>query len=372
MEKKLTTLPKPITLVTRLGQKSSQTLLEFLAKRFAYHTEGEWAARIAEGKIKVNGLAPSENQPLRAGDEVAYTTTTWEEPRVNPHYRPVYEDGQLLVVSKPAPLPVHAIGAYFQNTLMFLLRRDRPEARDFHLVHRLDSETSGLLVLVKDKKYLKTLQDQWGAKGLTVKPPPLAGEGRVRGVIKTYLAIVFGSFPPGQTTVDAPIGPKKGSEIRMKLAVVKNEKKSTTRPVASQVEPLAVNQEGFSPSPLRGEGGVRVEDKHCITEFELLETKRDFSLVQARPLTGRTHQIRVHLEHLGFPIVGDKLYSGNDQTFLHFYENDWDDWLKERVLLPRAALHAYRLEFNHPESGKRMVFEDPLPEDLASFWKTLI
>ena len=108
-----------------------------------------------------------------------------------------------------------------------------------------------------------------------------------------------------------------------------------------------------------------------ITEFEGLEVKNGHSLVQARPMTGRTHQIRVHLEHLGYPIVGDKLYSGDDETFLHFYENDWDEWLQKRVILPRAALHAYRLEFTHPEKGDRLFFEDPLPEDLTVFWKSL-
>ncbi len=94
----------------------------------------------------------------------------------------VFEDDHLLIVSKPAPLPVHAIGAYFQNTLMSLLRRDKPEARDYHLVHRLDSETSGLIALVKDSKYLKSLQKQW----------------RTPEVQKTYQAVVFGEFPEGQ------------------------------------------------------------------------------------------------------------------------------------------------------------------------------
>jgi RluA family pseudouridine synthase len=319
-------IDKEITLVSHITQKSSQTLIEFLSGRFTYLSPEEWQGRIRDGKVKVNGLQPSENQPLRAGDEVTYTTNSWEEPEVNPNYRVVYEDEALLVLSKPAPLPVHAIGAYFRNTLTQLLRKDRPEAKDFHLVHRLDSETSGLLVMAKDKKHLKTLQEKWGAKGLV--------DGELVSVVKTYRTIVFGRFPEGRKRLEAPIGPKKGSEVRMKLAVV--------------------------------EGG-----QSSVTDFELLETKGDFSLIQARPLTGRTHQIRVHLEHLGYPIVGDKLYSGSDETFLHFYEHDWDEWLKGKVLLPRAALHAFGLEFPHPETGKKMGFEDPFPEDLSSFWKGL-
>lgn len=310
---------KEITLLSQITRKSSQTLLEFLAGRFKYLAPAEWEGRIGAGKVKVNGLQASPGQPLRAGDEVAYTTDSWEEPEVNPRYRVIFEDGALLAVSKPAPLPVHAIGAYFRNTLMHLLRRDRPEAKDYHLVHRLDSETSGILLLVKDSRHLKDLQKQW----------------RTEAVRKSYRAVVFGKFPRGDQTVDAPIGRKDGSLVRMKLAVKGSNAKAST------------------------------------TQFEGLETRGDFSLIEARPLTGRTHQIRVHLEYLGFPIVGDKLYSGDDKTFLHFYDNDWDDWLKERVLLPRTALHAFRLEFNHPETGQRMLFEDPLPEDLMGFWGSL-
>src|SRR6185369_6443200 len=161
--------------------------------------------RIQNGSVKVNDLNPSEGQPLRAGDEVTYTTEAWEEPEVNTNYRIIYEDETLVAVSKPAPLPVHAIGAYFENTLMSLLRKDRPESKDWDLVHRLDSETSGILLLAKDKKSLVKLQKAWSSK---------------EDVRKIYQAIVFGKFSPESLALDAPIAPLKGSRIRMKLTVV--------------------------------------------------------------------------------------------------------------------------------------------------------
>ncbi len=319
MKPQLTVLPEPITLKSYIWHHSSQSLLEFLAGRFRYHSREEWDGLIQEGRVEVNGLAASPGQPLRAGDEVAYTTNAWEEPEVRKDYRVAYEDDSLFVLSKPAPLPVHAIGAYFKNTLMHLLREDRPESQNYHLIHRLDSETSGLLLLVKDQKLVAPFQKAWNQDSR-----------------KTYQAIVFGKFPPGRMRVDEPIGRKKGSPIRMKL--------------------------GVNP----GEG------RPSSTEFELLETRGDFSLVEARPITGRTHQLRVHLEHLGFPIVGDKIYSGDDETFLHFYENGWDEHLAERLLLPRQALHAFRLELTHPVTGTRMKFEDALSEDLTQFWESAI
>ena len=310
---------QPVTMVTHIGHKSSETVLEYLCRRFSYHNETEWLERIASGRVKVNGLIPSGHQPLRAGDEMAYTTEPWEEPEVRRDYRIVYEDEVLLVVSKPAPLPVHAIGVYFQNTLMHILRRERPEAENYELVHRIDSETSGLLIIAKDKKAMPHLTHQWAA-------------GMVQ---KTYLAIVFGQFDPPQRRVDKPIATIKSGLIRMKAGI------------------------------------DAVKGKPSITDFKRLEMKGHFSLLEAKPLTGRTHQIRVHLESEGHCLVGDKLYSGNDQTFLRFVDEGWSDWLQERVLLKRTALHALRLEFTHPTKGNRMVLEDPLPDDLQSFWNGL-
>jgi len=306
-------------MVTRIGHKSSETVLEYLCRRFSYHNETEWLDRIASGRVKVNGLQPSGGQPLRAGDELAYTTEPWDEPEVKKDYRIVYEDEVLLVISKPAPLPVHAIGVYFQNTLMHILRAERPEAENYELVHRIDSETSGLLLIAKDKKVMPYLTHQWAS-------------GQVK---KTYQAIVFGKFQPSPRRVEKPIGTLKGGAIRMRAGI----------------------------DPVKG--------KPSISDFVCLETKGNFSLVEAKPLTGRTHQIRVHLESEGHSIVGDKLYSGNDETFLRFVAEGWSGWLAQKVLLPRMALHATRLEFTHPVKSNRMVLEDPLPADLNSFWNGL-
>ncbi|HTA76307.1 MAG TPA: RluA family pseudouridine synthase [bacterium] len=305
-----------VTMTTHIEHKSSQTVLEYLCNRFSYHNETEWLDRIASGKVKVNGLKPSGGQPLRAGDEMTYTTEAWEEPEVNKNYRIVYEDEALLVVSKPAPLPVHAIGVYFQNTLMHLLRAEKPEADLYHLVHRIDSETSGLLLIAKDKKHMPNLTHQWA-------------DGQVQ---KSYQAIVFGHFEPRQRRVEKPIATIRGGAIRMKAGI------------------------------------DSVNGKPSVTDFECLETKGKFSLVEAKPLTGRTHQIRVHLESEGHSIVGDKLYSGNQETFLRFVAEGWTDWLAEQVLLPRMALHASKLEFSHPVTGTRMTLEDPLPVELKTFW----
>jgi len=348
-------IDKEITLVAHISNKSSQNLLEFLVSRFKYLDETEWKQRILEGKVKVNERACSEGQPLRAGDEVAYTTNAWEEPEVNKNYRIVFEDEWLMAVSKPAPLPVHAIGAYFRNSLTHLLRQDRPESENYHLAHRLDSETSGLLLLAKDTPTLRKIQKDWNDN-----------------IQKTYRAIVFGDFQKEELKLNAPIGPKAGSEVRMKLAVVQKAVNNRTIANFERSEAISVgNNDAISGERSEAIPGPSKEAKASTTLFKGLETKGKFSLVQAQPLTGRTHQIRVHLEHLGFPIVGDKLYSGDDETFLHFYEYDWDDWLKERVLMPRTCLHAYQLEFTHPQTGQRISLEDPMPEDMAQFWQSI-
>lgn len=318
--KKFTMKPDEIIeLSVNVGETRPQTLLDFLSGRFTYLDREAWTLRVKRGQVKVNRKTALIGMILKSGDAVSYSTAAWVEPDVNTAYRILYEDDSLLAIGKPAPLPVHATGAYFQNTLVALLRKDRPETRDWRLVHRLDSETSGVILMAKTQQALRSLQLQW----------------ETRSVEKTYLALVFGRFARERRTIEAPIGQPAYSRIRIKLAV----------------------------DPVHG--------KHAATDFERLGIRGDYSLLQVRPRTGRTHQIRVHLEALHHPIVGDKLYSGEEDTFLRFMAEGWCEAVKERVLLPRLALHAHRLLFKHPEDGRSMTIEDPLPPDLQAFWDSL-
>jgi len=293
--------------------------VDYLTRRFTYLDGEEWTLRIKRGQVKVNRRPASKRQRLKSGDVISYSTAAWVEPEVNAAYRIVHEDASFLAIAKPAPLPVHATGAYFQNTLVALLRKDRPETRDWRLVHRLDSETSGLILMAKTTGALRSLQKQW----------------EERTVAKTYLAVVFGRFERKHRSVDVPIGTPRYSRIRIKQGV----------------------------DPVYG--------KSARTDFKRLEMRGPYTLLEVTPHTGRTHQIRVHLEALGHPIVGDKLYSGEEATFLEFVEEGFTDFVRDRVVLHRLALHAHRLAFKHPEDGRKVVLEDPLPEDLRLFWESL-
>jgi len=308
-----------IELSVSVAGRSTETLVQYLARRFTYLDEGEWTLRIKRSQVKVNHRAASIRQRLKSGDLLTYSTAAWVEPDVNALYKILYEDDALLAISKPAPLPVHATGAYFQNTLVAILRKDRPETRTWKLVHRLDSETSGILLMAKTAPALRTLQKQW----------------EDRSVEKTYLAIVFGRFERKSRSIDVPIGIPRYSRIRIKQGA----------------------------DPMYG--------KSARTDFQRMEVRGPYTLLKVTPHTGRTHQIRVHLEALNHPIVGDKLYSGEDETFLRFVEEGWSDFIRDRVVLHRLALHAHRLVFKHPEDGRKMVLEDPLPEDLRLFWQSL-
>jgi 23S rRNA pseudouridine1911/1915/1917 synthase len=238
----------------------------------------------------------------------------------------LYEDQRFLVVDKPANLLVHPTGPGKPDTLWDELRRclafEIVNGATISFVNRLDRETSGLVLVAKTSEAARQL-------GLMI------ARHHIR---KTYTAIVFG-WPTDQAfVVDQPL-------LRQGLV---------------------------RPSKIYLKQAIHPEGSQALTCFRVLNRftlrNRPFTLIEAEPKTGRTHQIRVHLAHLGYPIVGDKIYGPDENCYLEFIETDWTPALQTKLLLSRQALHASALSFKF--EGTSFFFEAPLPPDLQNFLAT--
>ncbi|WP_015046120.1 23S rRNA pseudouridine(955/2504/2580) synthase RluC [Simiduia agarivorans] len=225
----------------------------------------------------------------------------------------LYEDEWLMAVNKPPGLAVHG-GSGVQLGLIEGLRQMRPDCRFLELVHRLDRETSGVILVAKKRTALKHLQAQFREKSENLS---------LKGVLKTYLALVDGQWPLEKSRIDAPL-------LRTELP--------------------------------NGDRLVKVSDegKPSRTEFSVVQVLRGATLVQARPVTGRTHQIRVHARIAGCPLLGDEKY-GIDSV---------NSRLKP-LGLKRLCLHAAELVFKHPESDSVQTLIAPLPVDMQQLVEAL-
>jgi 23S rRNA pseudouridine1911/1915/1917 synthase len=240
-----------------------------------------------------------------------------DEPETPTELPVVFQDAWLLVLDKPAGLPIHPTARYQKGTLVSLLR-ERFGERFAEPVHRLDRETSGLVVCGRTTEACRVL-------------------GRLfisRDVHKEYLAICEGHPPEDTFFVDAPIA--EGTEL-IRIAV--------------RIDP--------------------VEGKESRTRFQVLQRfTRDgapFALLRCYPETGRQHQIRIHLHAAGFPIVGDKMYGPDPGYFDRFSKHCLEPEAWARLRLSRQALHAAHISFPHPGTGRIVTFDAPLPGDLVDF-----
>lgn len=265
---------------------------------------------IDEGRILVNGAVVKASYRLEPGDNIAVEIPPPVEVNIAPEAIPldiVYEDADLLVVNKPAGMVVHPAFGHASGTLVNAVLAHCPDLAGVGgelrpgIVHRLDKDTSGLIVVAKGDTALRDLQTQF--KG--------------REVRKVYLTLVEGHVSPATGLIDAPIGPNP--RARKKMAVVPR-------------------------------GG-----REAQTEYRALEFYDAHTLVEAHPLTGRTHQIRIHMAFIGHPIVGDAVYG----------------FRKQRAKAPRLFLHAARLGFRLPSTGEWREFQSPLPDDLSAVLERL-
>ncbi|MBI5517860.1 MAG: RluA family pseudouridine synthase [Deltaproteobacteria bacterium] len=252
---------------------------------------------------------------VAAGEVVVLFRPRWEEPPVPREVPVLWEDAHLLAVDKPAGLPVHPSARYFHNTLTAVLAARYPTERVV-LGHRLDRETSGLLLAARTREAERALKRAFAE----------------RAVHKTYEALVHGVVTEDRFTVDAPVG-YVGGAVGVRMGVL----------------PLSA---GALPA---------------VTRFEVLERLQGFTRVVCHPETGRQHQLRVHLAHAGHPIVGDKLYAHGDAMFLACIQGDAPEEALRALLLPRQALHARAVALAHPVTREPLSLEAPLPEDLRAF-----
>lgn len=276
--------------------------------------------RLIETRVEHDG--PTRLKPATRvvpGMRFALLKEADPEPETPLSFGVVFDDEALLVVDKPAGLPVHPTARYAEHTFTALARSAYP-ARKVDPAHRLDRETSGLL-----------------ACGCA---PPLTRALKLafaRGqVSKTYLALAAGAPPADRFPVEAPLQLTGASGVRVRMHVA--------------------------------EGGLPSR-----TDFEVLGRRRapdgaPVALLACHPRTGRQHQIRAHLHHAGLHLVGDKIYGPDEMIFDRFTKREMTEADHAALRLPRHALHAWRLTLPHPSTGARMEVEVPLAPDLQAFW----
>ncbi len=294
----------------------------FLAQRFVRMSRTRIHKMLAGGGIRCRSSGePLDKNSLRVrtGQVLVIRRPAPVEPPVVLDYAVLHHDEHLLVLDKPGNLPVHPSARYHRNTLTALLRRRLGPKHGWEMAHRLDRETSGVMV--------------FGRRGSS--GPVLKGSFVRREVDKQYLALVYGRLLD-EPSIDIPLGPAAGSQVLIKVG--RRELDEGGLPARTDVEVLAHAQ-------LRGQ---------------------PITLVRCRPRTGRTHQIRVHLSLIGHPVVGDKIYAVTEQEFLDVVENGRPvAELEAKLGLWRHALHARSLELPHPKDGERVIFRAPWPRELA-------
>ena len=276
----------------------------FLANNLPEYSRSRLQQLIRTGFVTLNGAATRARYLVRTGDKIELTEPPFEKIEAQPEPIPLeilFEDEDIIVINKPAGLVVHPGAAHRQHTLVNALLghcttlsgiggKERPG-----IVHRLDKETSGCLVVAKNDEAHRELSRQFAE----------------RMVEKIYLALVAGKLPKPAGTIEEKIGRHPIHRQRMSVT------SSRGRPAK--------------------------------TEYRVVQSRGQASLVECRLHSGRTHQIRVHLHHLGHPVLGDKVYA------TRLAKN-----------FPRQMLHAWKLGFRHPVSGEWKSFEAPLPHDFAT------
>ncbi len=303
-----------------------------LARLLSWRTRSSIQRMIREGRVRLErggkALPSSRASTKVQGEDIVEiripqrVLVDRSEGEVPDSLTILHEDPYLVAIDKPPGLAVHPSGRRLSGTLINMLhgmyRNLEDPTRDIipKLCHRLDRETSGIILVAKDPIAHSEVRKQFE-------------KGKVQ---KTYLALVEGRLADDEGWIDERIGPAERAKVRLKMA-------------------------------------VRRDGQESLTRYKVLARSQSMSLVECRPQTGRQHQIRVHLAHIGHPIVGDKLYGPDEEFFLQAIDGSLDQEAKRRLRLDRHALHNHRLALKHPETGDPLNLECPLPADMRSLFE---
>ena len=297
---------------------SGWRLDHFLKRRIGRMSRTRIQSIIGEQISFPDGRPARPSSTVRAGETILLRRPAPVEPEVPRHFDILFEDESVLVIDKPAGLPMHTTAKFWRNTLVALLRERYPDEQ-MEIAHRIDRETSGVLLIARNRQVASFLTRAFAR----------------RAVEKTYLALVKG-HPPDEGKIDMPLR-------------------------------LLDTKSRIMMGPVQDGSGLT-----AVTQFRVVRRLPGHAVCEARPLTGRQHQIRVHFACIGHPIVGDKLYGAGEALFMR----SCDEPLTPELLacfdgLPRHALHAHRLTFPHPVGKHAVTIESPLPADIAAHIATL-
>lgn len=289
-------------------------------------------SRTRAAEIVSRGAYSPEARRLRGSDRVRpeqcilLWRAPWDEQAPDTAIPVLHEDEALLAVNKPPGLPVHPTARYHKSTVIKMMEAARPGERIF-LAHRLDRETSGVLLLCRTPEADRRVKAQFEER---------------TGVTKRYVAIAWGWPEHDAFRVELPLELDTASRYKVKMRVASPGRGLTS---ATACEVL-----GRRADPLTG---------------------RRYALIRCTLETGRQHQIRVHLATSGLPLVGDKLYGPDEGMFARGADGELTDEDRRALELDRHALHAALLELTHPATGERVRIEAPLSDDLRAFWDAL-
>jgi 23S rRNA pseudouridine1911/1915/1917 synthase len=339
----------PRELSFRVSRDLANRLDRYLVDRVGYLSRAQIQHLIDLKAVQVNGKAVKASYKPREGDVIEITAPPPRAETIEPEPIPlqiVYEDEDLIAINKQANLMVHPARGRWHGTLVNGLihyARQWSTVRGPHrpgILHRLDRNTTGILLVAK------TDQAHWR----------LGRQFEMRTIQKTYLALVHGVPPLLADLIDVPLG--KDAYVRERMAP----RKLTAGGKIAQTEYQVIEKFPMTRQEVRDKLGWTLLKGTHVSDQSFKEPPPGFSLIRLRPHTGRTHQLRVHLAHVGHPIVGDTMYGGRIIEY---------DGAGQTRRFSRQALHAFEISFTHPRTQQSMTLSAPTPEDIAELLEKL-